>query len=231
LDRQHIESLFDMPPAPKYQFTVKVTLLVVPPDVVTVTLRPLRVAAPLMVKVVVIVVEFTTVTALWLTPPPEIPTVAPLVKFVPVSVTGTDVPRVPEVGLIEVRVGGGAFTMVNVTLLVVPEGVTTDTFRAVRLAPAEIVNVAVTVESFTTVKPLAVTPPPDTFTAVAPVSRVPVRVTETDVPLAPEAGAIEVRVAPVTVKGSLLLVPPGLVTLTFLDVRAAPFVMLKVAVS
>jgi membrane-bound metal-dependent hydrolase YbcI (DUF457 family) len=58
-----------------------------------------------MVNVVVIVVEFTTVTALWPTPPREIATVAPFVKFAPVNVTGTDVPLLPDAGLIDVSVG------------------------------------------------------------------------------------------------------------------------------
>ncbi len=55
------------------------------------------------------------------------------------------------------------------------------------------VNVVVTVVEVTVTAP-AVTPVPDTVTAVAPVRFVPVKVTATEVPWAPDAGAIEVSV-------------------------------------
>jgi len=83
---------------------------------------------------------------------------------------------------------------VNVTELLVPFGVVTVTFLAVSGAPAPIVKVAVIVVLLTTTRALTVTPVPDTFTAVAPVRFVPVRVTGTAVPRTPEVGAIEARV-------------------------------------
>jgi len=56
------------------------------------------------------------------------------------------------------------------------------TVRALSAAPAVIAKVAVAVVSFTTVIPLAVTPLPETVTAVALVRPVPVRVTGTLAP-------------------------------------------------
>ena len=82
-----------------------------------------------MVKVAVILVELTTVTVL------------PAVKFVPVMVTGIATPRGPEAGEIPVMVGPWT---VKVTLLVVPSGVTTATFRADVVAVAVIAQFAVT---------------------------------------------------------------------------------------
>ena len=128
--------------------------------------------------------------------------------MVPVIVTGTAVPRAPEFGAIPVSAGP---TTVNVTAVLVPAGVVAVTFLALRVAPVVMVKFAVTVVSFTTV-----TPEPDTVTAVVPVRWVPVRVTGTVVPRAPEAGEIAVRVAPCTVNATVLLVRPSAVTLTFL---------------
>jgi hypothetical protein len=95
--------------------TVKVTALLVPPPVVTVTFLPDRVALVAMVKVAVIDVALTTVTPLTVTPVPDTATVAPATKLVPVSVTGTAAPRLPDVGLIEVSVGAaGAGTTYSI---------------------------------------------------------------------------------------------------------------------
>jgi hypothetical protein len=94
-------------------------------------------------------------------------------------VTGTLVPRTPELGLTEVSVGAGGLTTVNVTLFVIPMSVVTLTFLAERVAPVEIAKVAVTVVSFTTVTLLTVIPLPETLTAVAPVRPAPARVTGT----------------------------------------------------
>ena len=68
---------------------------------------------------------------------------------------------------------------VNVTGLVSPVGVVTLTVRAPMAAAAVIAKFALRVVSFTTVNPLAVTPVPETVTAVAPVQPVPYRVTAT----------------------------------------------------
>lgn len=74
-----------------------------------------------------------------------------------------------------------------------------------------------------------------TWTVVpAAVKPVPVRVTGTAVPRRPKAGAIEARVGVpglTTVKPTGLLTPPGVVTVTFLAVRAAVAEMVKVAVT
>ena len=71
-----------------------------------------------------------------------------------------------------------SYCTVNVTLLLVPPlELTVWTFLAVCPAPAVIVKVAVTVESFTTVTALAVTPVPDITIEVVPVRKLPVRVT------------------------------------------------------
>src|SRR2546430_8490949 len=77
----------------------------------------------------------------------------------------------------EVKVTVPTFT-VNVTVLLVPAGVVTLTVLAERVAVFEIVKVVVTVVEVT-VKAPTVIPVPDTFTAVAPVRFVPVKVTGT----------------------------------------------------
>lgn len=88
--------------------TVNATVLLAPvaPATVTVTLWVPGAAVAEMVKVAVAVVELVTFTALTVTPPPETATVVnPSTKLVPVSVTGTVVPRAPRDGAIEVNVG------------------------------------------------------------------------------------------------------------------------------
>src|SRR5215472_16810054 len=99
-------------------------------------------------------------------------------------------------------------------------------------APAVMVTIAVTVVSFTTWMPLALTPPPEKFTAVAPDRSVPVRVTATDVPWVPAFGLIAVRVGPVTVNVTALLgAIAAVVTVTLRTVRAALLAMENVAVT
>ena len=84
--------------------TVKATAEVVPPAVVTVTLRaPVAVAE--IDNVAVIWVALTTVTLLTVTSADETVTVAPARKFVPVRVTGTVAPWTPLDGAIAVRPG------------------------------------------------------------------------------------------------------------------------------
>jgi hypothetical protein len=83
-------------------------LLMAPPEFVTDTVRVLRVALDETVNVAVIDVPapFTTML-LALTPVPEIVIALTPVRLVPVNVTLTvvPVPRVIEVGLIDVRFG------------------------------------------------------------------------------------------------------------------------------
>lgn len=202
--------------------TVNVCALVVPPGVVTVTFLAVSPAVAVIVKVAVIVVVLTTVSPLTVTPAPDTATVVPVaVKFVPVSVTGTAVPRTPVFGETDVSVGAGGATTVNVVALVVPIGVVTLTFLLVSPAVAVIVNVAVTVEAFTTVRPLELTPLPDTLIAVAPVRPLPVNVTGKLVVCSPVSGEIEVKVGPSTVNVSVSLAPPAVVTSTVLAVSPA----------
>jgi hypothetical protein len=202
--------------------TVNVCALVVPPGVLTVTFLAVIAAVAVIVKVAVIVVALTTASPLTVTPVPDTATVVPVaVKFVPVSFTGTTVPRTPVFGETDVSVGTGGATTVNVVVLVVPIGVVTLTFLVVSPAVAVIVNVAVTVESFTTVRPLELTPLPDTLIAVAAVKPLPVNVTGKLVVCSPVSGEIEVKVAPSTVNVTVPLAPPAVVTLTVLVVSPA----------
>lgn len=90
--------------------TVNCWVLLVPPDVVTLT-KPLA-ALPPMLKVAVICVELTKTTLLGVIPLDTL-IVAMGVKPVPVRVTGTDVPCAPLAGFMEVRVGTGVLE--NVT--------------------------------------------------------------------------------------------------------------------
>jgi hypothetical protein len=151
------------------------------------------------------------------------------VKFVPVRVTGTAVPRRPDTGLIAVSVGAGGATTVNGRVLVSPAGVERLTFLTPVGALGPMLKVPVTVVEFTTTKLVAVMRLPNPFPIVAPVRFVPVKVTLTLVPCAPVLGAIEVRVGPNTVNVTALLVPFGVVTVTFLVVSPAVVVIEKVA--
>lgn len=74
-------------------FTVKFTVSLVPPGVVTLTVLVETVAVPEIVKVAVTVVELTTVMLLTLMPVPDTVTAEVPLRFVPLSVTGTTVPR------------------------------------------------------------------------------------------------------------------------------------------
>src|SRR5262245_16670707 len=92
--------------------TTKVTGVLVPPAVVTVTSRgaPERPAA--MTKLAESDVELFTVRPLTVTSLPLTATdVPPAMKLVPVSVTATVVPRVPEAGATLASVGGGGLTV------------------------------------------------------------------------------------------------------------------------
>jgi hypothetical protein len=93
--------------------TVNVTALLVPPGVVTVTLCG-PVAAVLEMLNVAVTDVAVALTPLNVIPPREL-IVAP-VRFIPASVTGTEVPCIPLAGKIPVSVGGGG-AIVKVKLL------------------------------------------------------------------------------------------------------------------
>jgi hypothetical protein len=164
--------------------TANVRPLLFPPEVVTVTVRLPTVVPGAIVNVAVSCVGLATLTPVTVTPVPAATVVAPARKFVPVRVTVNGaLPRVPLVGLIVANVGAGGLVTANVTLDDVPIGVFTVTVRLPIPALAVIVSVLVTVVPLLlTTGVLAVTPVPETLTAVAPVKLVPVRVTETWLP-------------------------------------------------
>ena len=116
--------------------TVKMTALLVPPGVVTVTLPELALAAS--TKLAVICVALTTVGLVTVIPEGALITVAPMVSPAPVRVTGTVAPAAPELGAMEVSPG----VTVKVTALLVPPGVVTVTLP--ELALAAITKLAVT---------------------------------------------------------------------------------------
>lgn len=211
-----------------------------PPGFVTVMLLGPMVAEDDVLKVALICVGLTRVTPVTVRPfaGATTLTVDPAVKLLPVRTTATglglpNLLRKPDAGVIEERIGVPGFTTVNVTGVVVPVGVVTVTFLAVSAAVGEIVNVALTCVSLTTVMPLTVMPPPVTLTDVAPVRLIPVSTTACAVPRAPVVGAIENSPAggTVTVKVTALLFPPGAVTVTFVAPGVAPAPMLIVAVT
>lgn len=199
------------------------------------------------VKEAVIVVLLTMVVApivrpvVWPAGSATTWTVVPVaVKPVPRRVTGTVVPRRPELGVIEARVGVPGLTTVKATGLLVPAGVVIVTFLAVSVAVGEMVSVVVAISEVppgppptVTTGAVAVTPPPLTVTAVAPAKLVPLSVTGTLVPLAPALGEMEVR-SPggmITVNVTALLVPAGVVTVTFLAALVVPAENMIVAVT
>jgi hypothetical protein len=220
---------------------VKAPVRVADPEapVETVTFWAPRVALAEMVKVAVTVPEFTTWTLVTLTPPPTVTPAPPVpesapVRLVPVSVTLTAAPRTPVAGLIPVNVGAPReMTVKGVELLgPPPPGTVTVTFLAPRVAPVLIVKAALTCVSFCTAIPLTVTPPPppDTLIAVVPVSPLPKRLTANVVPRTPWFGEIDWSTGPFTVKVTVPLVPPGVVTKICRGPTAAPAVMVTVAV-
>ena len=135
--------------------TVNTVAPLVPPVVVTVTLRAPMTADGEITSVAVIWVALTTVTLLTAMSAVEAVTVAPARKFVPVKVTGTPAAWTPLDGAIAVRVGGAGLTVKTAAPLV-PPAVVTVTLRAPVAAAAEIVRVAVIWVALTTVTALAV---------------------------------------------------------------------------
>lgn len=125
---------------------------------------------------------------------------------------------------------------VNGIVLVFPIGVVRPMFLIETVAVVEIARLAVTEVGLTTVRLPATreTPPPRPVTAVVPVRLAPVKVTATVVPRTPVSGAIEVSVAPDTVKGTELLAAAAPATLTvtlWAAVVEAVAEMVKVALS
>lgn len=167
-------------------------------------------------NVAVICVALTTTTLFTVIPGLLVVTVAPETKLVPVSVTPTLLPAAPLLGLIEVNVGAGGFT-VNTTAAVVLPDVVTVTLEAPGAAPAPIAKVAVIWVALTTATLLTVMPGLLVLTLATEAKLVPVSVTFTLVPAVPLAGFMAVRVGAggFTVYGTGPVVPPEVVTVTF----------------
>src|SRR5579863_9117449 len=213
--------------------TVKVSALVVPAGVVTVTLRAVVPAVVVIVQLEVAEAPpVATTGAVHVTPVPDTCTAVAPVRLVPFSVIVNAVPlvREPLVGLIDVSV---APPTVKVSALVVPAGVVTVTLRAVSPAVVVIVQLEVAeAPPVATTGAVHVTPVPDTCTAVAPVRLVPFSVIVNVAPRRPLVGLIDVSVAPCTVKPPVeTALPPGVATVTLRAVSAAVVVIVKVAVT
>jgi hypothetical protein len=173
------------------------------------------------------------------TPVPDTVTIVAPVRLVPVRVTGTVVlpvaGRGADAGEMEVSVGPvtvNAFVRVLVTpLLAVP----TVTLLGPTPAVTATEQFAVTVVAVGVPVTAQVTPVAETVTALAPVRRVPERVTGTVDPRAPEVGEIVVSVGANTVNVGVfaptVVVPIGVVTLTCLVVAGAVVVMAQFAVT
>ena len=167
-------------------------VLLAPPAFTTPTFTLPMAAAPVLVMVKSISVGLTTVTPLTETPVAAgvKTTVEPVTKLVPVRTTGREVPRISDGGAMDVSVGAGGGTTVNVPALVVPAGVVTVTLRALNVALDAMVKVVVTVVAVVASGP-TVMPPPDGFTAEASKRFAPVIVTGTTVPCAPLVGEMD----------------------------------------
>lgn len=151
-------------------------------------------------------------------------------RFVPVRVTWTLLPRYPVEGEIEVSAGVGG-RIVNDRALLVPPGVVTDTLCAPVGASAAIRMVAVMRVEVTVGVPLTVSPV-GRF-SVPPVRMVPFTTSETEALCRPDVGESDVRVGTprFTVNVKALLVPPGVVTVTFLFPNVAVLDIVNVAVT
>ena len=104
---------------------VKVWPPLVPPAVVTVTVRGPPAEASATTKAAVSDVLLLTTTLVTVTSLPlTVTVVAPTTKLVPVSVTATVVPRMPSFGETLVSVGGGGLTVKLCAPLVPPAVVT-----------------------------------------------------------------------------------------------------------
>jgi len=213
--------------------TVKVTALLVPAAVVTVTFLAPAAANAEMLIVAVTEVSLATVKLVTVMPPPEKLTEVAPVKPVPVSVTATPVlSRLADTGLMDVSTGP---LIANGRVLLAPPGVITSIFTEPIAAANVLLKVAVMLVGLTTITLLIVKPvAAGVATTVDPVTKfVPVRVTATDVPRISEAGTIDVNVGTggaTTEKVTALLAPAGVVTVTFLALIVAVGAMVKVVV-
>jgi hypothetical protein len=122
--------------------TAKLTALLVPALVVTVTLAAPGAALAAMLNLAVAWVALSTFTPFTATPEVPTATVRSSAKLAPVMVTRTLVPWSPLAGLTETSVGPDGLT-VNTAALLVPPLVVTVTFAAPIAALASIVSVAV----------------------------------------------------------------------------------------
>ena len=165
-------------------FTVKVTALLVPAEVVTVMSCGPSIASDAIVRVVVIVVLLTTTAAPIVTPVPIMVADRGPTRFVPVSVTGTTVPCCPDDGFIDVSVGGPALTVKLITLTLVPPLVVTVTRWFPSVASDAMTKFATIVVGLVTLVGVAVIPEPASMVfALRPGRKfVPVSVTLTVVP-------------------------------------------------
>lgn len=178
--------------------SVNVTAPLVPLKFDAVTLLAPAVAFDATANLAVICVPAAfTATLLTVIPVPLTANVDPA-KLLPVKVTFTFLVPVAgivvDTGVIEVNVGGGAARTVKLTAPLVPPAVVTVTARSPSAAFAETVKVAVSVVEFVRATLLTVTPVPATATVLAAVNCVPVSVTATMVPSAPDGGLMAVSV-------------------------------------
>jgi len=205
--------------------------LVVPMGVTTLTTR-----APVKAVAVMAQLAFTVVllveTTVQVTPVPEIVIEVAPIRLVPVRVTGTVVPRRPDVGETVANVGPCTLNVV----VAEPPGVVTVTVRVETVAPEVMVSEVVRIVPVgSTVTLPTVTPVPETATVVpVAVKLAPVIVTGTVVFRTPVLGTIVDTVGAAgttTVNVTALVTPAGVVTVTFLAVSPAVAVMEKVAVT
>ena len=187
---------------------------------------------PVTVKAPVPVTLFTTGAAVSAIGP----AFAPVAEFLRVTVPVFVVPLagvVVKAGVGPVNAGVPPVTVKGKVLLV-PPGVVMPRFLTPSGAVLEMFKVAVTWVAETTVRLVTGISPPIPVMAKAPVRLVPVKVTVTGVPRAPEVGVMDVNVGAggaVTVKVTGLVKPPGVETLTVRAVAGARFAMVNVAVT
>lgn len=166
-------------------------------------------------RLAVIWVLLATVTPDAVTPEAPILRVAGETKFIPVSVTGVLVLSDAELGLIDVRVGMGCAT-VKVIEPLVTLFIVTLTLWPPSAAPVATLKVAVICVPLTTDTLEAVTPEPEMLRITGETKFVPVSVTGTLTPGAPEEGLTDVKVGAedMTVNVRDRLVTEAVVTLT-----------------
>jgi len=153
---------------------VNVAAALAPPAVEIVTLRGPRAALASITNAAVIdrpvaatSGPFTLTTLMPL--PPTAMVVAPGTKPVPRNVTLTVEPRMPDCGVIDVRVGAG--TPIVKGCVAEPPAVVNVTVRGPSSALASTVRRAVSAALFATLISLTFTPVPETETAVAPLTK------------------------------------------------------------